>query len=473
MKRVLEWSFAFLFFLIGLATPNQLYGQSDSTLLSYQEYLQNIVNYHPIAQKAALKTALAKAETLGAKGNLDPVLASDWSQKNFADKLYYQQFAAKLKFPTRLGIDVVGGYENTQGVFLNPENKTDDFGLWHLGLEVNILQGLIVNERKTALDQAKVFQDLAENEKQIILNDLVYNASSAYVIWQQYSYNQIVLAENLALANTYFENTRQSYANGEKSAMDTLEAFILYQDAIAFQQKNELGLIKSKQNVENHLWFKENPVTLQENTQPEDYTNQIFPSPKETENFSLANHPILLAAINKLSYAEIDQRLKREKLKPKLKLKYNPLLATADDGLNPNFAVNNYKWGFDFSMPLLLRSERANRDKGEIKIMEIKYDLQNKRNELQNKIEGSWLQQDLLREQIVLLDRNLENYRRLLDGENEKFRLGESSVFLLNKRQEKYIDGQLKLIETTIKQQIELLNFLYFSNQLMIPNASN
>lgn len=118
-------------------------------------------------------------------------------------------------------------------------------------------------------------------------------------------------------------------------------------------------------------------------------------------------------------------------------------------------------------MPLLLRSEKADIVRGEIKIQETELDIQNKTNELQNKIENSWHQQKLLQEQIALLNLNVENYRRLLDGEQEKYNFGESSVFLLNKRQEKYIDGRLKLIEIHIKQQIELLNFLYYSNQLI------
>lgn len=118
-------------------------------------------------------------------------------------------------------------------------------------------------------------------------------------------------------------------------------------------------------------------------------------------------------------------------------------------------------------MPLLLRSEKADIVRGEIKIQETELDIQNKTNELQNKIENSWHQQKLLQDQIVLLNLNVENYRRLLDGEQEKYNFGESSVFLLNKRQEKYIDGRLKLIKIHIKQQIELLNFLYYSNQLI------
>lgn len=466
MRKAIYLRYVFLVIILGL-NNYIIYAQSTDTIFSYKEYLGNIFQYHPVAKKADLKLQSAQAEMLEAKGNLDPEVYSDWSQKNFDDKLYYRQYRAKLKLPTRLGIDVVGGYENTEGVYLNPENKTDDLGLWHLGLEVNVLQGLFVNERKTALQQAEVFQRLAKNERQIILNDLVYNATVAYFIWQQYTHFDEVFTENVSIAETYFENTKQSFLNGEKTAMDTLEAYISYQDAKANKQNNELSLIKSRQLVENYLWFNDQPIALQKNTRPEHYENELLSSVKEYENTDLDAHPVILASVNKLSFIEIEQKLKREKLKPKLKVKYNPLLATSQNDLAPIFSTSDYKWGFDFSMPLFLRSERAAIQKGEVKILETKLDIQNKSNELRNKIENSWERQLLLREQIILLADNVESYKRLLDGENMKFNFGESSVFLLNKRQEKYINGQIKLIKTHIKQQIELLNFLYFSNQLI------
>jgi len=443
------------------------YAQVDSITLTYKKYLENIINYHPVAKKADLKIRLANAETLAAKGNLDPQVEANWNQKNFEDKLYYQNYEAKLKLPTKLGIDVTGGYENSNGNFVNPENKIDNWGLWFLGVEVNVLQGLFVNNRTTALKQAKVFQQLAQNEQQIILNDLVYDAATAYLIWQLYYQNNAILENNTSIANTYFQNTKQTYLNGEKTAMDTLEAYILYQDAIGFLQNNEQYLIKARLNVQNYLWFNQQPAILKDSTIPENYKNQFLPVIINNEAIDFVNHPVILAAINKLSYIEIDQRLKREKLKPKLKLKYNPLIGTSSNEDYPILSLNNFKWGFNFTMPLLFRTEKANLQKGAIKIQEIQLDLENKRNELKNKIESSRQQQQLLQLQINLISENIEGYKRLLDGENIKFNFGESSVFLLNKRQEKFINGQLKLIKTYIEQQIELLNYLYFSNQLL------
>lgn len=461
----LKWT---LVLMGNVACLISLMAQPDSTVLTYQEYLQNIRLFHPVARQADLKYQFADAEMLKAKGKLDPELISGWDQKQLDDQLYYSKFQAKLKLPTALGIGVVGGYERTDGLYVNPENTTKDYGLWQLGVEVDVLQGLVVNERRTAVQKAKVFQQLTLSERQIMINELIYNASAAYLNWQQYIFFNDIREENVRLAATYYQNTRESYLNGEKTAMDTLEAFIAYQEAVTQQQKNQLDVTKARVYVENHLWYNDEPVTLQDDTRPEPYQNQILPVAELLPDTTLSSHPVILAAINKLSLLEIEQRLKREAYKPKLTVRYSPLLVTDKDIETPDFSIQDYKLGMNLSMPLLWRSERGDVQSGELKIQDTQLELGYKRNELQNKIRNSWAQQLLLQDQLGLLTENVSNYKRLMEGELEKFRLGESSVFLLNKRQEKYIEGQLKMVETYIKRQLEILNYLYFSNRLVV-----
>lgn len=457
-----------ILFSIWSCIPLIAHAQTDQMVLTYQEFLKNILSFHPLAKKADLQIPLAEAAMLSARGNLDPSLRSNWNEKNFDRKLYYRQFQGEFQLPTLLGVDIVGGYENTEGIFLNPENTTDAYGLWHLGVEINLLQGLLVNERRTALQQAEVFQQISQNERALLLNNLIYNASKAYLNWQQFDAYQNVLLENIDIARTYFENTRLSFFGGEKTAMDTLEAYILFQDALNLFQKNQTVLVQVRQQVENYLWYDGNPIDLGVATNPEDYENDILPDDISLETATLVgNHPLILSYLNKRSYFEIEQRLKREKLKPKLKVKYQPLLSTSDESIRPSVSLADYKWGFGFSMPILNRRQRADVQQGEIKIQELILDFENKSNELANQLDNSLQQLVILQQQITLSEENLERYRLLLAGETEKFNFGESSVFLLNKRQEKYIDGQLKLIELKIKLQKELLTYLFYSNGLI------
>lgn len=69
--------------------------------------------------------------------------------------------------------------------------------------------------------------------------------------------------------------------------------------------------------------------------------------------------------------------------------------------------------------------------------------------------------------QLNLLQQNNEGYLLLLEAENEKFNFGESSVFLLNKRQEKLIEGRIKFIKQNTKLNAEMLFLIYSINGLL------
>ncbi|KAA3633439.1 MAG: TolC family protein [Bacteroidetes bacterium] len=442
--------------------------QQDSSVLSFRSYMDYVMSTHPMARQAALKDELAQAEWMRARGNFDPEISSGWNDKFFDDKHYYRLFATRVNVPLRYGLEITGAYENTDGVYLNPENKTDENGLWTLGVQVNLLQGLLIDERRAGLQQAVFFQEIAENQKINQLNDLAYQASAAYLNWQRDYYAQQVVLEAIELAEVYFEATRQSFFNGEKTAMDTLEALIIVQDRTAQLRTNEALLTKSQQTLENFLWRENQPLSLLPGVFPEQEIVEINPESLRVPVETMVNaHPVLLEKQNKKAYYQIEQRLKKEKLKPKLKLKYNPLLATSEQSLTPVLSASNYKWGFDFSMPLFLRSERAGLQKSRLKIREIDFDIQDKSNALKNKIQASEEQMAILRDQLELQRRNVDGYLKLLEAENEKNRFGESSVFLINKRQEKYVAGRIKLIDLNRKYKLEQLNYLYFSNQLL------
>lgn len=451
-----------------LLGSGSLSAQLDTTVLTFEEYFENILEFHPLARQADLQLDLRDAELLGARGLLDPLIEADWNQKNFKDELYYQNYDAKLIVPTPLGIDVVGGYENTDGIFVNDQLTTSEFGLWNVGVEVNALQGLVVNRRRIGRQQAEVFGDLAINQRRVLLNELLFDAAAAYFEWQETFHEALVLLENLELAQQYFAGTRESFFLGEKTALDTLETYTYILDAQTRLQKNQLDRIKARQNVENYLWVDENPAFLRPRTVPEDYRDPLLPTRVLFELDDLTTHPIVQSALAKLSILELEQRLKRQKLLPKLKVKYNALLATDSEGIGPTgFNGNDFKWGFDFDMPLLFRQERADVQRGEIKLLEAGLDLQNKRNELLNKIEASQEQLVVLEDQIVTVEGNVGRYFQLLDGERTKFEFGESSVFLVNRRQEKYIEGRIKLIEAYVKRQREVMNFLFYTGRLL------
>ena len=462
---------AILWLLAGLLTANGLRAQSAAdTILTYEEFEQLILTNHPIAKIADMRPELGEIERLGAWGRFDPVVDIDWFGKMFDGKEYYDILDAQVKVPTFAGLSVTGGYLNTTGEFLNPERNTDVNGLWSIGLESNLLQGLTFDERRAALQRARVVQSLTFTQRRLLLNRLLTEGYEAYISWQAYYETREIILESIDLAEEYLYATRESYIQGDKPAIDTLEAFLILQDRISMLQNNDVDLVKARQMVESFIWGPSEPQQLLPDTDPQDieqYEATIM-LPNTLDDVLLL-HPDLLEKEFKLRELDIERRLKRQKLLPKLKLKANLLIATNNETSLPvEYDLGNYNYGIGFSMPILLREARAGLQLTDFKIATIELELEAKRNELRNKIDAIIQQQEILQDQIALQRRNVINYRELLEAEQIKFEFGESSVFLLNSRQEKFIDARIKLVKAIAEGRMNQIMYRFLTNQFFM-----
>lgn len=463
-----KYLFIILFFSIALS--NSMFAQNkDYEILTYEDFIINVLQNHPIAKQADLLTRQASAEMLAARGNLDPMIEANFNQKHLDEKLYYRYADASLRVPTKWGVDFVGEYNRNTGYFINTENKTQINGLWNVGLEANLIQGLLVNERNIALKQATVFQDINKNQQIIVLNKLLSEATKSYLKWQKEFFTIEAINENIELSEQYLQNTKALFFNGEKTRIDTLEAFIILQDRQVLLQESRQMLIKAQQELENFLWFNNEAILLQETTSPSPFDTFIFEEETGIQaNFAMENHPEIQEKLAKQSYFELEQRWKREKLKPKLKLKFNPFFSDNNENFIPNYQIDNYKLGVNFSTPLFFRKQKADIQRGQIKLDQIAFEIDNKQNELQNKLDASLENYIQLREQLTIQIGNISGYQQLLEAENAKFAFGESSVFLINKRQEKLLEGEIKLIKLYQKIQETLLSINFLQNRLIV-----
>ena len=440
--------------------------QQDSIFLSFNEYISLVYNNHPLIKEANLRLDFAKANWLSARGLLDPSIDSYWDNKEYSDDNYYRKFKVSTRVPTILGLDLIAGYERNEGDFLSAENSTGDQALYNIGFQLDILQGLIVNEKRIRRDQAEIIDELSLAQREKLINEILLSSADAYLKWQR-SYNKLlVVAENIELSLSYFENTKNAFENGEMTALDTLEAKLIYQNVDLLASQIRAEYLGAQQNLENFLWEGESALELNSMVYPpKALEEELIPDLTDLDNL-INDNPKIRELDNSLKSTEIEQRLKREKLKPKLRAAYNPLLTGRDNNILPSYSISDYKLGVQFSMPFLFRSERADVKMGEIKIAEMDLKLKNEKNILKNSIENGIIQIDQLNRQLNILLNNIEGFRSLLEGEFEKFRFGESSVFLINSRQEKYIQSKFKEIEMRYKLNLKRFEQLYYLNQL-------
>jgi outer membrane protein TolC len=130
--------------------------------------------------------------------------------------------------------------------------------------------------------------------------------------------------------------------------------------------------------------------------------------------------------------------------------------------------TQDYVWGLEFGFPLFLRKERADLKLTKLKIQDTRLANNNKLLQLQNKVKNYYNNQQVLETQVVLYSETVVNTNKMLEGEKKKFTIGESSVFMINTREMKYIEAKLKLNELQTKFFIANTGFVWAMGTLFL-----
>ncbi|WP_456422754.1 TolC family protein [Lutibacter sp.] len=460
----------FIVIVLVLSSFN-VFGQADSTfVLNYQDFIKIVIQEHPFAKQAEIKIYEGEANLLYAKGAFDPKIYTEINQKSFKGNEYYNQINGGLKIPTWFGVELKGGYEQNRGVYLNPENTTPSSGLLYAGVSFPIGQGLFIDKRRAELKKAKLFNQVSELERQIILNELIFRASVTYWEWFK-NYNSLeVYKDAYRLATERHQAIILSAKIGDKPAIDALEAGIQAQSRLLGLQQAELEYKNSSMLLSIYIWEDGIiPLELAKGTIPVSISKvtALNPDISYAEIDSLVNiHPALNQSRLVIDQFKIDKRLKKNQLLPTLNLKYNPITEYVGGESLSNFSFDNYTWGLEFQMPIFLRKERGSLKLTELKIEEYKLQLSNKQELLKYKVTSEWNKWNTTIKQIDLYTRTVDDTRTLLEGEQRLFEFGESSLFKLNAREVKYIQTQLKYIELLTKNRNAALKIKYIIGTL-------
>ena len=420
----------------------------DQTTLTAEEYRELVLQNHPLTQQARLIQDRADAERLKSAGSFDPKIYGSMAEKDFDAKDYYALRDYGLKIPTWFGLTGKAGYERNNGVFLNPENNVPNDGLWFAELSLTLGKGLFIDERRAMLKQARLLQESADFEIRNELNQLMQNALAAYWDWYQ-AEQQYQIAQNaLELAQFRFRGIRSSALIGETAMVDTLEAFIQVQNRRVNLQKRRAERVNARQKAETFLWLEGRiPLEISAQVRPDYDIPQWGQLP---ENW-LNQHPLLQFYRLKLERLDIEQRWNREQLKPQVDLKYKLITEATGGDIVEQYNADDFVWGLEASFPIFLRKERGRIQKTGVKIQSNQLEQDFKRRDLQNKVNALRNERLRTQEQLQETTNLVENYRRLLDAETTKFNNGESSLFLVNRREIKYVESRQKQAELEAK----------------------
>lgn len=431
------------------------------SVLDYEEFIYWVRMNHPVAQVADLEVELARRELRMSRGGFDPMLFGNYRTKEFKDTEYYEALQAGVEIPTWMGISFQAGFEDNQGQFLNPEETVPEAGLLNAGITANLGAGLLMDDRRAALRQASIGVEVGENERQLIANNLYLEATTVYFNWSFAERSVQVAEEALELANVRYEAVRESFFLGDVPAIDTVEAYTQVLSRMFMLREAQNFYVEAVNVASVFLWDGEgNPVLVPPEVRPQwagDMLYEVF----VPLNIDIT-HPELLKLLFKREILDIDRRLVSQYLLPKVELKYNFLAenilpAPVDDVFNDSrFFANNYDFGAKVSFPIFIREARGKLGMTKIKMDMLEREVENKRARLEAKLTAGLVKLENLRDQIEIFTQNVELLEVMLNGERELFRIGESSLFLINQRETKLIESRIKLYELIAKEKVLL-----------------
>lgn len=165
----------------------------------------------------------------------------------------------------------------------------------------------------------------------------------------------------------------------------------------------------------------------------------------DVDKNDLEQHPKLKLLALKKNNLQINKRLKINNLLPKVDFQYN-LLSSEVNNFD-SFNASNYKNSLQVSVPLFLRKSRGDLKIAKIKLQDLDFEISSTKIILQNKIKATKQEIVSYQKQQNILKNLVNNYKTIVKSEERKFSLGESSLFLINYREVKLIETNLKAIK--------------------------
>jgi outer membrane protein TolC len=322
--------------------------------------------------------------------------------------------------------------------------------------------------------QAEAYQRYSVIEQNRLIQDLRYEAYRQYWEWWMSGKVLGINREWVSIAEQRLADTKNRFLAGDIASVDTLETAIQVQNRKQKYQSAEAKWAKESLDLTSQLWQENElnfvPIESIKNTVPQNeisFDEALMNAnvlADRTNSVSTTN-PQLLKFTPMLEQLRAEERWKKELMKPVVNLQYNALnqaTSPADDMLT----MNNYKWGAQLSWPIFMRKAKGDLGITRVKIEELELEALQKTTVIRNKALAAIRQLELLRLQLANVSGNVSNMQRLLDAEREKFNSGESSVFLINTREQQLFD--LRVQETEISTQLKLqeIEILYLLGTL-------
>lgn len=423
---------------------------SMAQTISWDAFRTSVLQRSQEVRVAEAKVAEARAHRMSAFAAFEPKVNLSSEGKDYGNDLQYRLDHAEARLGLPGGIDIVGGAIQSTGAFINPERKTPTEGIVNFGISAPIGGALIFSDRQYEWGASSRNLEIEEAKFDLISRKVLLNAVKVYAFWQAQSEVQRAVDDALNVAEERLRLVRESFRLGERSEMDTLEAYLSWVDRRADAAKQLNLTAEAVANAEALLRGADTNNVNLVGLKPQDLPvvlwrpqNGFPPTPESSLSIPM------LDVVNAV--------LRRERLAtttawaqwiPAPYVDYR-LLQWGGSAWNPE-AV---QWKVGFTVPLFNQKARAELMGARARLRAAQADATGTFNQIQVLRRQLSQQVIAINDELSALQSSETAAYALLQQERRRFALGESTMFILASRETKYLEAVQKRTLTSAKLQ--------------------
>lgn len=429
--------------------------------LKLDDVLRSVSRCYPQIKIARLEINKTQGDYITALGKFDPSLSLNSASQPVGG--YINNYGdSEINIPTFYnGVKLFGGYRNGQGNWpvYYQNYLTNSGGEYRAGLSLPLLRDrLIDKERAGLLTKAETIR-MKQQDAAVTKINVYQEAIKAYWQWVQAGLQVETFKQLQTLAEKRQKAIIKQANQGDLPRLAIAEN--LQQIVQREQLLNQGEMIFEQARINLSLYYRDKngkPRSPEESELPSDVLEQ---SVHPVEGLlQLKQHPALKKLQNYSNIIKLKQNLAKNELLPNLDATTYAFKQNGTGGY-PLLIPQAAMVGFSFKFPLFQREAKGKLIRARNELQQITTEKKFLFDQLKNQLANLYIGIKMYHHQVNLLNKELNLAKKVQNGETKKFYEGDSTLFLVNQREQTTAQVQLNSINAKVKlaEMIDMTRF--------------
>ena len=436
------------FFCVLYALP--CFSQVNATL-TLMDVLHSVRLHYPQIKIAHLEINKTHGEYIRSLGKFDPSFNFNTASQPVGG--YINNYGnTEINLPTFYnGVKFFGGYRNGNGNWpIYYQNYlTNSGGEYRAGLSLPLLRDRLIDKERTGLLTQAETMRMKQQDAALTEVKVYQEAIKAYWQWVQAGFQVSTFEQLKTLAEKRQQAIVTQAHQGDLALLAISENL---QQIVQREQLVNQGTMMFEQAAINlSLYYRDqtgHPLIPSSRALPLHALEKTTPA--KTGFAQLRQHPAVKKLDNYANIIKLKKNLAENELLPNLDATAYTFKQNGTGGY-PLLVPQAAMVGVLFKFPLLQREAKGKVISARNELQQINTEKKFVLDQLKNDLTNLFIGIKIYHQQVILLQQELDLALKVQDGETKKFHEGDSTLFLVNQREQTTTQVQLNWINAKVR----------------------